>query len=135
MSHKINRPKQKNVRKLLRNNPTPWEYKLWGYLKGKQLDGFKFRRQQGIENYVVDFCCPKVKLIIELDGSGHLIKSAIERDKKRQNDLERWGYTVIRFLNTELDENADAVLNIIADKCTELSKRTTLRPYLVRMEI
>jgi len=128
LPHRINIIKQKRVRKLLRNNPTPWEYKLWGYLKGKQLDGYKFRRQQGIEHYVVDFCCPKVKLIIELDGSGHLMQSAIVKDKKRQDDLESWGYTVFRFLNSELDENADAVLRIISEKCGELSKQTTPAP-------
>lgn len=47
--HKINPKKQKTVRKLLRNYPTPWEQKLWNQLESKQLDGFKFRRQQGIE--------------------------------------------------------------------------------------
>jgi very-short-patch-repair endonuclease len=65
--HRINPRKQKSVRKLLRNFLTPWEQALCNHLKGRQLDGFKFRRQQGIECYVVDFCYPKVKLIVELD--------------------------------------------------------------------
>ena len=121
LKYKVNLPAQKKVRKLLRNHPTPWEHKLWGYLRGKQLDGFKFRRQQGIEHYVVDFCCPEVKLIVELDGSDHLSPSAIGKDKERQNDLEIWGYTVIRFLNSDIDENIEVVLDNISKKCTELS--------------
>ncbi len=51
------------------------------------LDGFKFRRQQGIENYVVDFCCPKVKLIVELDGSGHLSTKAKKKSYKRKKNF------------------------------------------------
>ena len=119
--HRINPKKQKSVRKLLRNFPTPWEQKLWNHLKGSQLDGFKFRRQQGIENYVVDFCCPKVKLIVELDGSGHLSTKAKKKDQERDKRLEGLGYHIIRFYNNETDESMDGVLTIISDKCKELS--------------
>ncbi len=119
--HRINPKKQKSVRKLLRNFPTPWEQKLWNHLKGRQLDGFKFRRQQGIENYVVDLCCPKVKLIVELDGSGHLSTKAKKKDQERDKRLEGLGYHIIRFYNNETDESMDGVLTIISDKCKELS--------------
>lgn len=53
----INKPDLTKIRKMLRNNPTPWELKLWQHLKGKQLGGFKFRRQASIDDYVVDFLC------------------------------------------------------------------------------
>lgn len=119
--HRINPKKQKSVRKLLRNFPTPWEQKLWLHLKGSQLDGFKFRRQQGIENDVVDFCCPKVKLIVELDGSGHLSPKAKKDDQERDKRLEGLGYYIIRFYNNEIDESMDGVLTIISDKCKELT--------------
>ncbi len=118
--HKINPKKQKTVRKLLRNYPTPWEQKLWNQLKGKQLDGFKFRRQQGIENNVVDFYCPEVKLIVELDGSGHLSAIANKADQERDEALNTFGYHILRFYNNEVDKNLDGVLNIISDKCKEL---------------
>ncbi len=62
---------QKRIRQRLRNNPTPWEHTLWQYLKNSQVGGFKFRRQHGIENYIVDFYCQKAKLVVELDGSGY----------------------------------------------------------------
>jgi len=119
--HRINPKKQKSVRKLLRNFPTPWEQKLWLHLKGSQLDGFKFRRQQGIENDVVDFCCPKVKLIVELDGSGHLSPKAKKDDQERDKRLDGLGYHIIRFYNNEIDESMDGVLTIISDKCKELT--------------
>ena len=122
MNHRVNIPKQKHIRKLLRNHPTPWEHKLWGYLKGRQLAGFKFRRQQGIEHYIVDFYCPAAKLIVELDGAGHLRKSAKIDDANRQSILENCGYTVIRFFNNEIDENIEGVLDAIAEKCMELTE-------------
>ena len=68
---KTNRIEQKRRRQKLRNSSTPWERKLWNYLKNSQLDGYKFRRQYGIENYIVDFYCPKLKLVIEIDGGGY----------------------------------------------------------------
>ncbi len=68
----VNKPKLKTIRRLQRNHPTSWEWKLWQYLKDRQIDGYKFRRQVSIENYVVDFCSLDLKLIIEVDGSGHL---------------------------------------------------------------
>ena len=59
MDKTFNRPAQKRIRQYLRNNATSAEKKLWEMLKGKQLLGYKFRRQQGIEQYVVDFYCPR----------------------------------------------------------------------------
>ena len=122
LDHRVNIPTQKHLRQQLRNRPTPWEHKLWGHLKGRQLDGFKFRRQQGIENYIVDFYCPAAKLIVELDGAGHLRNSAKKDDAIRQNFLENYGYTVIRFFNTEVDENIECVLDVIEEKCMELTE-------------
>ncbi len=74
-----------------------------------------------LENYVVDFCCPKVKLIVELDGSGHLSPKAKKKDQERDKRLEGLGYHIIRFYNNEIDESMDGVLTIISDKCKELS--------------
>jgi very-short-patch-repair endonuclease len=116
----VNKPKLKTIRRLQRNHPTPWEWKLWQYLKDRQIDGYKFRRQVSIENYVVDFCSLDLKLIIEVDGSGHLHPKQQKKDKQRTEDLEKWGYSIIRFFNNEIDENLNEVLEIISQKCKEL---------------
>ena len=67
----FNRKGLKSFRSFLRNKSTSAEAALWNILKPKQLDGRKFRRQYSIGNYIVDFCCPSEKLIIELDGDPH----------------------------------------------------------------
>lgn len=113
----INSKKQKKVRQQLRNEPTPWEHILWQSLKGKQLGGYKFRRQHGIENYIVDFFCPIVKLIVELDGGGHYDKSQKEKDIRRDEVLTNWGYTIIRIRNNEIDQNLEGVLEYILESC------------------
>ncbi|MBT3300317.1 MAG: DUF559 domain-containing protein [Candidatus Marinimicrobia bacterium] len=116
----INKPKLKTIRRLNRNQPTPWEWKLWQYLKERQLDGHKFRRQVSIHDYVVDFCCLDLKLVIELDGSGNLYPKQQKKDKIREIDLTKWGYKIIRFFNNEIDENLNEVLEIMSSKCKEL---------------
>ena len=63
-----NLKKYKNVRKMLRKNMTKEEVKLWCILKSKNFNNYKFRRQHGIGPYIVDFYCPKLKLVVELDG-------------------------------------------------------------------
>jgi len=121
--HRLNQKKQKHIWKLLRNFPTTSEQKLWNQLKGRQRDGFKFRRQQRIKKYVVDFYCPVVKLIVELDGSGHLIPFKRIKDEKRDKVLIELGYHVLRFFNDEIDESMEGVLDIISDLCKDLNHR------------
>lgn len=79
---------------------------------------------------IVDFYCPAAKLIVELDGAGHLRNSVKTDDAIRQNFLENCGYTVIRFFNTAVDENIEAVLNIIEKKCIELYGSNHPKPLL-----
>lgn len=78
-----NRPNLKENRKFLRNNSTSAESVLWTILKNKQGAGMKFRRQHSIGNYIVDFYCTKLNLIIGLDGEYHASYQAIIRDEKR----------------------------------------------------
>ncbi|MBU2598127.1 MAG: DUF559 domain-containing protein [Actinobacteria bacterium] len=70
-----------NIAKNLRRNSTKAENLLWRYLRAKQLDGLKFRRQQTIGNYIVDFVCFEKKIIMEVDGGQHATKK--EKDNKR----------------------------------------------------
>ncbi len=89
---------------------TKAEVVLWSKLKGKQLNGLKFRRQCGINNYVVDFYCPELKLAIEIDGDVHAYNSRIIYDKQRQKEIEALGIKVLRYTNNDVIQNTEGVL-------------------------
>jgi very-short-patch-repair endonuclease len=95
----FNRKDLKSFRSSLRKRSTSAEAELWELLKSKKLEGRKFRRQYSIGNYIVDFCCPKEKLIIELDGDPHGEYHKIQKDEIRDNYLANLGFTVVRFEN------------------------------------
>ena len=84
----------------LRRSATLPERILWSLLRGRRLEGFKFRRQVPFGRFVADFVCVEAKLVIELDGSGHA--SQLAYDAERTAAIERYGFQVIRILNTEL---------------------------------
>ena len=92
----------------LRREPTLAEHKLWAYLRLMQEDGVRFRRQHAIGPFVTDFCAPRSKLVIELDGSQHLEQGGY--DKERTNYLESRGYKVIRFWNNDVVNNIEGVI-------------------------
>jgi very-short-patch-repair endonuclease len=96
--------------KRLRANTTPHERRLWRALKELPIDGTHFRRQAPIGPYIVDFFCPAKRLIIELDGGHHNDDETAKRDSERQLWLEREGYRVIRFWNSEIAGDLTAVL-------------------------
>ena len=95
----------------LRQEQTPMEQLLWQQLRAKRFSGFKFRRQQKIGRYIVDFVCFAQKLIIELDGSQHA--DAQVEDAARDHWLRGEGFRVLRFWNNELLGQTDAVLEAI----------------------
>jgi very-short-patch-repair endonuclease len=99
--------------KKLRANTTPHERTLWRALRELPLDGSHFRRQAPIGPYVVDFLCPAKRLIIELDGGHHNEDEEAARDRVRQDWLEKEGYRVIRFWNSEISGNLNGVLEKI----------------------
>ena len=105
--------KLKEYAKKMRNQPTEAESLLWNVLSGKKLDGFKFRRQHIIGNYITDFICLKSNLIIEIDGLIHQLPENIVSDKERTKWLEDEGFRVIRFTNKEVLSNLDFVLDEI----------------------
>jgi very-short-patch-repair endonuclease len=94
----------------LRKELTPAEWKLWSRIRNDQL-GITFRRQHAVGNYIPDFCSPKAKLIIELDGSQHLEQQ--EYDEQRTNYLEKQGYRVIRFWNNQVMNDLENVIRAI----------------------
>ena len=99
--------------KKLRRPMTPHEEKLWHYLRAKRFHGFKFRRQNPIGHYIVDFSCPSKKLIIELDGGGHMQEEQKAYDKRRDTYLKKLGYKVLRVWNNEVYENLNGVFHRI----------------------
>lgn len=102
-------------RKELRKNLTPAEATLWKYLQRSQLQSRKFRRQHSIENFIVDFYCPKEKLIIELDGNYHFDFAQQNYDLERTKRLESLGFRLICFENKLIFENLDFVLKEITN--------------------
>jgi imidazole glycerol-phosphate synthase subunit HisF len=100
--------------KVLRNNLTHEELVFWTRLKNF-FPKYKFRRQHPIANYIADIYCHALKLVIEVDGSIHLIDEIKEKDKDRQNELEKLGFTVIRFTNEEVKNHIEMALKRIEE--------------------
>ena len=97
----------------LRRDQTLAETQLWLALRSHQLENIHFRRQHPIGNFIVDFCAPQAKLIIELDGSQHLEQQ--EYDAERTEFLQSKGYRVLRFWNSDVLNNLDGTIIVILD--------------------
>ena len=101
-----------------RNNPTEAEAALWSQLRNKQLDGYKFRQQHLIGDFIVDFVCLSKKLVIEVDGGIH--KETKEYDEERTKILADRGFEVLRFKNEEVLGDIDAVLEKVSNNLAQL---------------
>jgi lysyl-tRNA synthetase class 2 len=99
------------VAKRLRRGQTNAERVLWFRLRERRLAGWKFRRQMPIDRYVVDFCCPDARLIVELDGGQH--DEQRDADAARSRVFDAMGCPVLRFWNNDVLSNADGVLEVI----------------------
>jgi very-short-patch-repair endonuclease len=98
---------------MLRKNATIHEKRLWNLLKNRQFHNLRFKRQVPIGNYIVDFVCPDIKLILEIDGGQHNEPENIEYDNKRTEFLQNQGYKVIRFWNNDIYKNINGILEEI----------------------
>jgi very-short-patch-repair endonuclease len=105
---------QKQKRQYLRNHATEAERILWSRLKGRQLLGYKFRRQHGIGVFILDFYCPERNLAIEIDGAPHRSEAEREYDRRRQEYIELYKIHFLRFSNSDVYKNLDGVLTVIA---------------------
>ena len=92
---------------------TDSERKLWSRIRRKQIFGLQFYRQRPIGNVIVDFYCPKAQLVLEVDGSQHMNKLAIARDKYRDSYLKQQGVKVLRFDNLQVLNQLDAVVESV----------------------
>jgi very-short-patch-repair endonuclease len=103
----------KELAKELRKNMTLSEVLLWNELKQKNMSGFDFDRQRPIGNYIVDFYCKELSLVIEIDGDTHIYK--YDYDEERQKELENLGVRFLRFEDIEVKKNMNNVLRVIED--------------------
>lgn len=99
-----------SLRKSLRNNPTEAERLLWTYLRQRRFHGLKFRRQEGIGRFIVDFYCPAKRLAIEVDGIHHKGAEQQKYDHERDRFLNACYIKVVRFYNREVVLNIDGAL-------------------------
>lgn len=99
--------------RLLRNNMTEAEKRLWFRLRRKQIAGLQFYRQKPLLNYIVDFYCPKAKLVIEVDGGQHFESEHMINDKQRDKVLTELGLSVMRFDNSQVLNQTDSVIDDI----------------------
>ncbi|KKS65204.1 MAG: hypothetical protein UV34_C0023G0005 [Parcubacteria group bacterium GW2011_GWB1_42_6] len=106
-------PNLKDYSQKLRREMTESERKIWFKIRKRQIKGFLFFRQKPIGNHIVDFYCPKARLIIEIDGGQHYEADNEIADKKRDLELKGLGFQVIRFTNLEISNNIENVLENI----------------------
>lgn len=117
-------PKLKLLARDLRNNSTLGEIILWKKLKGKQFFGYDFTRQKPLLDYIVDFYCNELKLIIEIDGEYHDHPDAYYEDVKRQEALEKYDLHFLRFTEMEIRGQFLNVLRAIEIYIVEFEKHT-----------
>ncbi|KAA6325647.1 hypothetical protein EZS27_025163 [termite gut metagenome] len=112
----MNRPSLMERRKELRNHGTSAEATLWKLLKGKQIEGLKFRRQHSVGSYILDFYCPEIRIAVELDGEVHHSPQAEEYDERRSDYLlKTQGIIVLRFENQMVFVYPEGILNSIVE--------------------
>ncbi len=122
----------KQYSRQLRENTTDAERHLWAKIRMKQLKGYQFYRQKPIGDYIVDFFCPRAKLVIEVDGSHHLVGEMIEYDRIRDEYLSSFGLRVLRFTNLDVLAHIEKVVESIEE---EIPEEIPLSPPLPKGEI
>ena len=110
----------KQLSRQLRENMTDAERHLWAKIRMKQLKGYQFYRQKPIGDYIVDFFCPRAKLVIEVDGSHHLVGEKIEYDRIRVEYLSSLGLRVMRFTNTDVLTHINGVIKSIIENMEKI---------------
>jgi very-short-patch-repair endonuclease len=117
MGELFNNEKAKEKRRVLRRDAPPAEEILWARLRGRQLGGWKFRRQYSIAHFIADFCCVESKIVVEIDGPTH--EEAEIYDRNRQEYLQSVGFQVVRFTNQLIYQELSNVLEHLLKLCEE----------------
>jgi very-short-patch-repair endonuclease len=110
----------KPKRQRLRNRAPNAERHLWPHLRRRHIAGAKFRRQYGVDRFVIDFYCPALKLAIEIDGSSHDGDEAQAYDQARQQHIEALGIEFLRFTNAQVYQELEEVVVAIRQRVLEL---------------
>ena len=118
MGHYGNKELVKRAREL-RSNMTKAEIILWSRIRSKKINGYKFRRQQPLLDYIVDFYCDELNLIIEVDGEIHYFSERKSYDLKRDNLLKINGYHIIRLSNLEVETELNSTIAKITSFITK----------------
>ncbi len=106
----------KEASRQLREDMTNAEKRLWNKINKKQINGYQFFRQRPIGSYIVDFFCPKARLVIEVDGGMHLGKEIRQNDRTRDEYLKSLGLMILRLKNSEILTNVEGVVDKIKGK-------------------
>lgn len=128
MAHEVhvpqyyNRREYKELRQKLRRVMPLAEVILWQQLQGRRFEGLKFRRQYGVDGYIIDFYCPQLRLAIEVDGDTHRDS---KKDELRSRFIEDFGIAIVRFTNDEVMNNLEEVLKQLSTICARMKRRTT----------
>ncbi len=110
----------------LRKSMTKAEACLWKYaLRAKAMKGYQFRRERPVLNYIADFMCMELNLIIEVDGLTHEWEETLEKDKKKDVDLKEAGFIVLRFTDNEVLSQMHSVIEQIEEVISEIEKKNT----------
>jgi len=123
-------PYNKNLKqpsRQLRGNMTDAERHLWAKIRMKQLNGYQFYRQKPIGDYIVDFFCPRAKLVIEVDGSQHFSDERTAYDRIRNERLNSLGLRVLRFTNIDVLTHIESVVESIIENIEEIPLSPPLR--------
>ncbi len=127
MTKIYNKRKFQEFRSELRGRMTKSEALLWKYIKNDSL-GFRFRRQHGIGNYIVDFYCPKLKLVIEVDGLTHAEEEVFEKDQRKERFINENNITLKRYSDNQIFNDLDNTLMDIENTCKEIAAALATPP-------
>lgn len=117
MTKIYNKKENKYLRRDLRKSQTKEELIFWAHVKDRRFHGLKFRRQYSIGNYVADFYCPELKLVVEIDGGQHYEEENIKKDLLRTEYFEKLGMKVKRYTNVDIKTNLEGALDDLLNFC------------------
>ena len=123
-------PELKPLARELRNNSTLSEILLWDQLNARKMHGFQFMRQKPILNYIVDFYCSKLHLVVKIDGNSYAHEETATKDQSRQKEIENLGIHFIRFDDLDIKHNMPSVLRTIEDHIDNFIKNNPPTPFI-----
>jgi very-short-patch-repair endonuclease len=128
-------PKLKDFAKKLRQNMTFSEVKLWNEIKNGKMMGYDFDRQRPIGNYIVDFYCKDLQLVLEVDGITHEDEKVIQKDEIRQNELEELGVSFLRFDALLVVNKVEAAVREIRNWILEYEEKNGVSKFVKEKRI